>query len=269
MRPIIGAKSGLVRAGPVDRSGSRWGRPQAKETDVAELQVLFTQFVTEILGVGAVLLVVLLVSQALKRLINVLRDLQHVSPLIATRLHALRRWVLTLLTVLMVLEALGIFKGAWALLSTMLAALALGFVAAWSVLSNATAAMLILIFRPFRIGDEVEIIELTNGFTVGGRVLDMNLLYTTLEVAPEETAVPAAPPAEGMATPPLSAEATPLPPPTEGSPAQPHGPDDKQPASGRPLRLVRVPNNLFFQRPLRTHSSYSPGSKAPFFSGGR
>lgn len=237
---------------------------------MADLQVVFTHFVAEILGVGAVLLVALLVSQALKRLINVLRDLQHVSPLIATRLHALRRWVLTLLTFLVVLEALGIFKGAWALLSTMLAALALGFVAAWSVLSNATAAMLILIFRPFRIGDEVELIELTNGYPVGGRVLDMNLLYTTLEVAPDDPAGPAASLAGSAAPAPLSAAGeTPLAPTADRSPAQPRGLDDTPVAPGQPLQLVRVPNNLFFQRPLRTRSSFGLGSKAPFFSGGR
>ena len=214
---------------------------------MAELQVLFTKFVYEILGVAMVLLVALLLSHALKRLINVLRDLKHVSPQIAHRLHAVRRWVITLLTILVVLEALGIFRGAWALMSTMLAALALGFVAAWSVLSNATAAMLILIFRPFRIGDEVEIIEMTNGFPVGGRVLDMNLLYTTLQVPDADT--PAVPSAEAAAAVPLPA-----------------------PAVARPdeaIRLVRVPNNLFFQRPVRTRSRYAQGSKDPFFGRGR
>ncbi len=214
-----------------------------------ELQILFTKFLYEIMGVAVVLLVALLVSQALKRLVNVLRDLKHVSPVIATRLHAVRRWVITLLTVLMVLEALGIFRGAWALMSTMLAALALGFVAAWSVLSNATAAMLILVFRPFRVGDEVELLELTNGYPLGGRVLDMNLLYTTLEVAEDDDDGPQQPPEEGA-------------PRRVTAPREPAPPD-------RPQRLVRVPNNMFFQRPVRTRSSYAPGSKAPFFGRAR
>lgn len=228
-------------------------RSNPRNVPLLELQTLFTKFVYEILGVAVVLLVALVLSQALKRLINVLHDLKHVSPLIATRLHAVRRWAITFLAILAVLEALGIFRGAWALLSTMLAALALGFVAAWSVLSNATAAMLILVFRPFRVGDEVEIIEMTNGFPVGGRVLDMNLLYTTLEVPDDDVVAPATPPGADAVVP------VPAPPPAP-APAPGDGPTPQ-----RPPRLVRVPNNLFFQRPVRTRSSYEQGSKDPFF----
>jgi small-conductance mechanosensitive channel len=43
--------------------------------------------------------------------------------------------------------------------STALLAVALGFVAAWSILSNATSAVLVLILRPFRIGDTVELMD--------------------------------------------------------------------------------------------------------------
>ncbi len=208
---------------------------------MAQLQELFTNFVHEIVSVAVVLLVALLLTQALKRLINVLRDLKHVSALIATRLHAVRRWAILLLSILVVLEALGIFRGAWALISTMLAALALGFVAAWSVLSNATAALLILSFRPFRIGDEVEIIEMTNGFPVGGRVLDMNLLYTTLEVEERNDSSQAESETKAGAGADTGADGKPIP------------------------RLIRVPNNLFFQRPVRTRSRNAPDSKAAFF----
>lgn len=214
---------------------------------------LFTHFVYEILGVLAVLLVALVVSLVLKRLINVMRDVKHVSPLIANRLHAVRRWVIIVLAVLAILEALGIFRGAWALISTALAALALGFVAAWSVLSNATAALLILTFRPFRIGDEIELLELSNGFPIGGRVLDMNLLYTTLVV------VPALDAAARAAT--LAAAGVQVPETTDKLEATQE--PDAEPA--RPPQLVRVPNNLVFQRPLRTRSAHAPDSKAPFF----
>lgn len=215
---------------------------------------LFTQFVYEILGVLAVLLVALLVSLALKRLINVMRDMKHLSPLIANRLHTVRRWVIVVLAVLAILEALGIFRGAWALISTALAALALGFVAAWSVLSNATAALLILTFRPFRIGDEIELLELSNGFPIGGRVLDMNLLYTTLVVVP---AMDAAARAATLATAGVQV------PKTTDNQDDTQGSDDE---SARPPQLVRLPNNLVFQRPLRTRSAHAPDSKAPFFS---
>ena len=70
-----------------------------------DLMELFTKFVYEILGVLAVLLVALVLSLALKRLINMMRDVKHVSPLIANRLHAVRRWVIIVLSVLAILEA--------------------------------------------------------------------------------------------------------------------------------------------------------------------
>ncbi len=220
-----------------------------------DLIPLLTKFVYEIFGVLVVVLAALVVSQALKRLIDVLRDMKHVSPMIANRLHTVRRWFITALAVLVIMEALGIFRGAWALISTALAALALGFVAAWSVLSNATAALLILTFRPFRIGDEIELMELTNGFTIGGRVLDMNLLYTTLAVAPA-----------------LDAAARPVVSSMGGAPVKPGGMDDSTSVQGHEAepapsaQLVRIPNNLMFQRPLRTRSAHAPESKAPFFS---
>lgn len=215
---------------------------------------LLSHFVSEILGVLAVLLVALMVSIALKRVINLMRDRKHVSLLISNRLHNVRRWVVVVLTVLAILEALGIFRGAWALISTALAALALGFVAAWSVLSNATAALLILTFRPFRIGDEIELLELSNGFPIGGRVLDMNLLYTTLVVVPAMDAVARA---AAMATAGTLTDVT------ADSPAAAPVPDAEP---ERLPQLVRVPNNLIFQRPLRTRSAHAPDSKAPFFS---
>jgi small-conductance mechanosensitive channel len=199
---------------------------------VPDLVPLLTKFVYEISGVLMVLLIALALSHAFKRLINVLRDLKHLSPTIATRMHSVRRWAITLLAFLVILEALGIFHGAWALISTMVAALAIGFVASWSVLSNATSAMLLLIFRPFRVGEHVEVLEFSNGYPIGGEVLDMNLLYTTLR------AVNLQAPLEGAL---LTL------------------PDSDQP-------LVRVPNNLFFQRPLRTQSRHAGDSKLPFFS---
>ncbi|MEZ5544087.1 MAG: mechanosensitive ion channel family protein [Lysobacteraceae bacterium] len=58
---------------------------------------------------------------------------------------------------------------------------AVAFFAAWSVLSNIFCAVLIFTSRPFRIGDLVELLE--NGEKPGlkGRVIDVNLIYTTLQ----------------------------------------------------------------------------------------
>ena len=58
---------------------------------------------------------------------------------------------------------------------------AVAFFAAWSVLSNIFCALLIFTTRMFRLDDTIEVLE--NGEKPGlrGRVLDINLVYTTLE----------------------------------------------------------------------------------------
>jgi len=173
-----------------------------------------------------VIAAVLLLSGILKRLINKVRDSKHLAPIMAARLQTFRRWTCIVLTGLLLMEVLGVFGSAWGLISAGLAAMALGFVAAWSMLSNMTAALLLLTFQPFRLGDTVEMVE-PNGTALGGRVVDLNLMYTTLSVQPME----------GATT---------------------NGP-----------QLLHIPNNLFFQKILRTTASHEITSKDTFFSSGR
>lgn len=76
---------------------------------------------------------------------------------------------------------LGIFGfnlgGLWTVVSTTLAMVAIGFVAVWSVLSNISCTLMILLFRPFSIGDQLEF----PGEDIQGQAIDLNFLYTTLE----------------------------------------------------------------------------------------
>jgi len=73
----------------------------------------------------------------------------------------------------------------WTGLLTIAAMIAVGFIAMWSVLSNLLCALLLVIFAPFRIGDEIEIIEATGGSGLRGKVVDLNILYTTLQEVTE------------------------------------------------------------------------------------
>ncbi|WP_354677606.1 mechanosensitive ion channel family protein [Cupriavidus plantarum] len=57
---------------------------------------------------------------------------------------------------------------------------AVAFFAAWSVLSNLFCALLIYFTGAFRIGDTVELLESGDKPGIKGRVLDINLVYTTL-----------------------------------------------------------------------------------------
>ena len=62
------------------------------------------------------------------------------------------------------------------IMSGIIALVAVAFVAFWSVLSSVTCTFLLILFRPFAMGDHVEI----KGDGVAGEVCDLNLLFTTL-----------------------------------------------------------------------------------------
>ena len=83
---------------------------------------------------------------------------------------------------LMVLDRLGVSASVlWTAFTGFAAVAAVAFFAAWSVLSNIFCALLILTTRPFRLFDEIELVE--NGEKPGlrGRVIGINLIYTTLQ----------------------------------------------------------------------------------------
>lgn len=82
---------------------------------------------------------------------------------------------------LWVLERLGV-SGAvlWTAFTGFATVGAVAFFAAWSVLSNLFCALLIYVTRAFRIGDVVELLEAGDKAGMKGRVVDINLVYTTL-----------------------------------------------------------------------------------------
>jgi small-conductance mechanosensitive channel len=74
----------------------------------------------------------------------------------------------------------------WTALTGFAAVAAVAFFAIWSVLSNLFCALLIFTVGPFRIGDRVELIDSADKPGVTGRVVAINLLYTTLEETLED-----------------------------------------------------------------------------------
>jgi len=85
--------------------------------------------------------------------------------------------LLWLLTALVILELWGVgVGGLWALLVSGAAVVGVGFFATWTMVSNVTASIFIAIWRPFRLGDTVEV--LPEGLK--GRVIERNLMFVTL-----------------------------------------------------------------------------------------
>ena len=83
---------------------------------------------------------------------------------------------------LFVLERLGVSAAVlWTAFTGFAAVAAVAFFAVWSVLSNIFCSVLIFTTRPFRLYDQIEVLE--NGEKQGlrGTVVDVNLIYTTLQ----------------------------------------------------------------------------------------
>lgn len=120
------------------------------------------------------------------------------------------KWITIFLTVMVALHTLGLpLSSVWTAISAVLVLIAVGFVAQWSILSNSLCAVFLVIYSPFRIGDEIELVEPTAVDPVKrgicGRVVDISLLFTAIV---------------------------------------PTSPESNEDSNTR----IRVPNNMFFQK---------------------
>lgn len=96
------------------------------------------------------------------------------------------RYTILIVAMLLIMGRWGFeVNGIIAVMGTILGLVAIGFVAMWSVLSNFLCTLVLVVLKPFYVGDEVEL-PATN---VRGRVVDLSLVFTTLESAPGETVI--------------------------------------------------------------------------------
>ena len=153
---------------------------------MSERWLIFSQRWSDQLLLGLQILLILLVAYILQRL--VVRGLSRLGsryPLPPELLLPLRggiRWFIIGGALIMVLERVGVSATViWTAFSGFVAVAAVAFFAIWSVLSNLLCAVLIMTVGPFRLGDMVELVESFDKPIVKGRVIDINLLYTTLE----------------------------------------------------------------------------------------
>lgn len=139
-----------------------------------------------ILVPGLQIVLILFVAWALQRLLRrfIVRvgERYRLPMELLMPLRGLLSWLIMGSALLMVLERLGVSATVlWTALTGFAAVAAVAFFAAWSVLSNLFCALLIFTASPFRVGDQLEVVESADKPGVKGRVVDINLLYTTLE----------------------------------------------------------------------------------------
>lgn len=144
----------------------------------------------EPLWLGLQILLILVAAFFLQRVVaRCLSRLAQRYPLPPELIMPLRgglRWLIMGSALIVVLERLGVSATVlWTALSGFVAVAAVAFFAMWSVLSNLLCAVLIFTVGPFRLGDVVELVDTTDKPGVKGRVIAINLLFTTLVELPE------------------------------------------------------------------------------------
>ncbi len=137
------------------------------------------------LEIGLVIVVGLALYALARRGIRTLTNRSLLSEQAAMVMGSVVKWLFIIAVTLTSLNILNISATTlWASLSAVLMLVALGFVAVWSILSNASCALFLVIFSPFRIGDEIELMDpaVLDPAKPGlrGKVITITFLYTVL-----------------------------------------------------------------------------------------
>ena len=129
-----------------------------------------------------ILVVAMLLQYLLRRLIKRVGNHYALPRELMVPLNGLLRWTILASALLLILERLGVSATVlWTAFTGFATVGAVAFFAAWSVLSNLFCALLIYTVGPFRVGDTIELLDTAEKPGARGRVIDINLLYTTLE----------------------------------------------------------------------------------------
>lgn len=129
-----------------------------------------------------IILVALLLQRSLRRIILKAGELYDLPRHLVRPAILFTRWAIIVGAGLLVLGRLGVSGTVlWTAFTGFAAVAAVAFFAAWSVLSNLFCAILIFTARPLRLGDHVEILDTAEKPGARGEVVDINLLYITLE----------------------------------------------------------------------------------------
>ena len=133
------------------------------------------------LGILLILVVAWLLRLLTRRLLSRLGRHYTLPAQIEMAIRRLTNFVIGTVALIAILKALNVQASVlWTAFTGFAAVGAVAFFAAWSVLSNIFCTFLIFTTRPFRLGDQIELLE--NGEKPGlkGVVTDINLIYTTL-----------------------------------------------------------------------------------------
>ena len=144
--------------------------------------VTFSYLLTVIIPAIIVVVAAVIIDQALESRISNYGDKKKLPQ---SHVHAIKiiiRWIIVIAGILIAGSIFGIGIGRlWIVISSIAAMIIIGFVALWSILGNILAALVLMIWRPFQIGDKITLLpeEIT------GTVKETNLFFTKIETEKE------------------------------------------------------------------------------------
>jgi|ERR1700728_1957192 len=122
-------------------------------------------------------LAILLVNRALKKWLQPAEARLGMRPEDIATLVRIVTAVLWFIALLVAFELWGVgLGGFWAVFVSAATIIGAAFVATWAMVSNITADLLLTVWRPFRLGDTVELLP----EKLKGRAVDRNLMFTVL-----------------------------------------------------------------------------------------
>ncbi|WP_411834717.1 mechanosensitive ion channel domain-containing protein [Pseudoxanthomonas mexicana] len=138
-----------------------------------------------IVPTGQVLLILLaawLLHALVRRIVRRVSARHSLPPEMSIGARRILGFIVYAAALLLILERLGVSGTVlWTAFTGFAAVGAVAFFAAWSVLSNIFCTLLIFTTRPFRLHDHIELLEGGDKPGLRGRVIDINVIYTTLE----------------------------------------------------------------------------------------
>jgi small-conductance mechanosensitive channel len=182
----------LLAAGPagdefcaVRRAARKFPDPDQVDEGMKErLPVWLEDWMGVISPLAQVLLIVLIawyLQRLSRRLLGRLSTTYSLPAEVALGTGRITSFLIGAAAVVAILERLGVSGMVlWTAFTGFTAVAAVAFFAAWSVLSNIFCAILIFATRPFRLNDRIEMLENGEKRGLGGQVVDINLIFTTL-----------------------------------------------------------------------------------------
>lgn len=123
----------------------------------------------------------------IRRTFNALYKKKMIPVNLRSLVLSLSKGLIILTTILLLVQKAGVeISVVWTAISAFMVLFAVGFVAAWSVLSNMLCSFLLLSLAPIKLGDDMKLMEM-NGDGVRGKVKKINLFFSTLEYRDSES----------------------------------------------------------------------------------